>query len=261
MILCCALVLIIGALYSNFETISGEIVQYNLIEGLPDILLSRDSEKIGHTWQSGNVWEKHLIKKFYDLLAAKNEPIVIFDIGAQTGCFTLLSKFLPHSQWYSFEPINEAALLLRENIKLNNINNAKVFAVAAAEKTGTVILKMPSMDAWGLSTIGSKPRRFNQVFYEREIESIDLDSFIEKNGISKVHFLKLDTEGSELLILKGARKLIQRDLPIILMEYNETNMNQCDIQKAQVDAFLQEMGYVFELISTEDILCCPVYPC
>ena len=67
-------------------------VQYNLVDGLPDIYISSNSEKIGHTWSNGNVYEKHLIRTFYNLLPA-NDFCVVIDLGAQTGCFSLLAKY------------------------------------------------------------------------------------------------------------------------------------------------------------------------
>lgn len=230
-------------------------LKYNLVNGLPDIYLSPMSEKIGHTWWQGNVWEKDLIHKFYSLLRAQGSCVVL-DLGAQTGCFSLLAKYLPRSTWYSFEPLQEAADTLKENLLLNDIHNVSVYQMAVSDFTGKVTLKMPSMDAWGLSTIGSNVLRFTTQF-EREIDCIDLDSFVIAKDIKKVHFMKIDTEGSELYILRGAQKMIMRDHPIILMEYNETNMKQCGVLKQDINAFLTAMGYEWKLISSEDILCTP----
>jgi hypothetical protein len=42
------------------------------------------------------------------------------------------------------------------------------------------------------------------------------------------------------------------------MEYNETNMKQCNILKKDVDEFLTSMGYEWKLVSNEDILCIPI---
>ncbi len=238
-----------------FMPAEGEVLKYNLIENSPDIYLHPMSEKIGHTWWHGHVWEKHLIQKFYSLLPV-NEFFVALDLGAQTGCFSLLAKYFPNSVWYSFEPIEEAAATLKENLLLNNIGNVFVHQMAATDFSGKITLKMPAMNEWGLSTIGSNVLRFTPVM-EREVECIELDSFVAAHHIQKVHFMKLDTEGSELYILRGARKMIMRDHPIILMEYNETNMKQCGICKEDVDTFLRAMGYQWKLISSEDILCIP----
>jgi FkbM family methyltransferase len=231
-------------------------LKYNLVKGLPDIYLDAQSEKIGHTWTNGYVWEKHLIQKFYSLLP-KDDFFVVFDLGAQTGCFSLLAKYFPNSTWYSFEPIEEAATTLKKNLMLNDVHNVFVYQTAVADISGKITLKMPAMHEWGLATIGPNVLRFTPVS-QREVDCIDLDSFIAVHNIKKIHFMKLDTEGSELYILRGARKMIMRDLPIILMEYNETNMKQCGVCKEDIHVFLAEMGYEWQLVSNEDILCIPI---
>lgn len=240
-------------MYAN--TSSTQVVKYNLVSGEPDIYLCADAEKIGVTWSNGDVWDKPLIQRFYSLLPT-NQEIVVFDLGAQTGSFSLLAKYFPHSIWYSFEPIQEAAEILSKNLVLNDIHNVFVQQMAASNVSGKVTLKMPAMNNWGCSTIGSNVLRFTPVS-EREITSIDLDSFVAIQQIKKVHFMKLDTEGSELNILRGAQKMIVRDHPIMLIEYNETNMKQCGVFKQELDQFLKDMGYEWKLISSEDILCIP----
>lgn len=241
----------------NFCVDSNTCLKYNLVEGLPEIFLSPLSEKIGHTWVNGVVWDKPLIQKFYSLLVEHNDYFVMLDLGAQTGSFSLLAKFFPNSQWHSFEPLKEAADTLKTNLALNDIHNVTVYPVATSNVSGTAILKMPPMNEWGLATIGSNVIRFNPL-EERIVECIDLDSFVFNKQIKKVHFMKLDTEGSELNILKGAQKMIQRDHPIILMEYNDTNIRQCNVNKDEIGIFLQSLGYQWNLVSGEDILCVPI---
>jgi len=239
------------------ETDHYEKLVYNLVEGLPNIYLTPFSEKIGHTWDQGVVWDKPLIKKFYSRLAMHDPFFVVIDLGAQTGSFSLLAKYFPHSRWYAFEPIKEAADTLKTNLFLNHIQNVSVYQMAASDYSGQAILKLPpNLNGWGLATIGSNVLRFTPDG-ERSIDCIDLDSFIVSNSIEKVDFMKLDTEGWELYILKGAKNLIMRDQPVILMEYNETNMKQCNVRKEEINDFLQTMGYEWELISSEDILCIP----
>jgi FkbM family methyltransferase len=230
-------------------------LHYNLVKGVPDILITPHTEQIGQTWRNGMVWDKDLIQKFYSLLPT-DDFFVVFDLGAQTGSFSLLAKYFPNSQWYAFEPIQEATVTLTENLSLNKITNVHVNQIAVTDFCGSVILKMPHMNNWGLSTIGSYIG-WAPTVTQREVACIDLDSFVAVHNIKKVHFMKIDTEGSELSILRGAKQLILRDHPIILMEYNESHMKQCNVVKHEVDSFLQEMGYSWTLISSEDILCIP----
>ncbi len=229
-------------------------LQYNLVAGLQDIYLDPRSERIGCTWSQGQVYDKPLIAKFYSLLKEHNQFFVAIDLGAQTGCFSLLAKFFPNSQWYSFEPIPEVADTLKTNLSLNGIQNVSVYQMAASDSSGEAILKLPPMNAWGLATLGQNVLRFTPVG-EIKIPCIDLDRFVAEHHIAKVDFIKMDTEGWELYILKGAVNLIRRDHPVILMEYNTTNGEQCGVRLEQINEFLRAMNYQWQSISGDDILC------
>lgn len=247
---------LVGFFFLSFALARAQrAVSYNLIEGKSNIYITNKSEKIGQTWLKGSIWEKHLIQKFYALLP-HNKYFVVFDLGAQTGSFSLMAKFFPHSTWHAFEPIEEAVIELKRNLLLNEIFNVVVNQIAATDYSGIVTLYMPNMHEWGLSTIGDNVQRFSTVM-KRDVACIDLDSYVIQHAIKRVDFMKLDTEGSELKILKGAQKMIQRDHPVILMEYNEINMKQCNILKSEVHEFLTKHGYEWKLVSPEDILCQP----
>ena len=243
--------------FTVFITTGYAQIEYNLVEGLPNVIITPFTEKIGHTWEKGNVWDKDLINEFYKVLKEnKDDNFVVIDLGAQTGSFSLLSKFFPHSTWHAFEPIEEAANELKENLLLNAISNVFVHQMAASDHSGVTRLKMPDMGAWGLSTLGSNVLRFAPTM-EREIQCIDLDSFVDALGVEKVDFMKLDTEGWEFYILLGAERILMKDRPILLLEYNDTNMRQCQVQKEDLDEFLKVMGYECRPVGNEDLLCFP----
>ncbi len=244
-------------LFSAWCAYGSNPAAYTIVQGQGPVFIDPASEMIGHTWTRGvGVWEQHLIQKFYELLP-QNEPFVVFDLGAQTGAFSLLARYFSLSSWYAFEPIAEAAEQLKQNCMLNGIENVIINQVAVAHFNGTALLSMPNQENWGLSTIGSNPLRFNPEA-GRTVPVIRLDDFVKAHDIKRVHFMKLDTEGSEYYILRGAQKLIERDHPIILMEYNETNMRQCGVSKDDLDALLRILGYSWQLVSAEDILCVPI---
>lgn len=247
---------LVSTLLVSFAYSANQGIPYNLVAGLPDVHITPTSTKIGETWLQGNIWCKHVIEKFYSLLSS-DDCFVVFDLGAQTGCFSLLAKYFPTSMWYAFEPIEEAVKELRENLALNDICNVAVYQTAVADFVGTITLNMPPMNHWGLATTGRNVFRFTTVA-KRNVECIKLDNFVVEHRIEKVHFMKLDTEGAELTILRGAQNMIMRDHPIILMEYNTDNMKQCGVLKKDLDAFLKSMGYEWHLISYDDILCIPI---
>jgi FkbM family methyltransferase len=228
---------------------------YNLVYDQPNILITEEAEKLGCAWNNGNVYDKPLINRFYSLLKNRTGPITVLDIGAQTGIFTLLSKFLPNSKWYAFEPIKEATDILQLNLRLNNIKNVEVYPYAISNRSGRDILRLPGYSELGLATLGRKPLRFNQ-FTLREIECLELDTFISEKNISKVDFIKIDTEGWEFFVLQGGKKMLTRDRPVILMEFNLVNMQQCGIYPSQIIELLNDLDYEWESLP-DDIICIP----
>lgn len=234
-----------------------KVKKYNLVTNKPNIIISEEAESLGCTWQKRGriVWDKNVINRFFSLLEKRTDPIVVLDIGAQTGCYTLLAKFIPNSQWYAFEPIKEATDILLTNLYLNKIKNVEVINAAISDQSGTAILKIPEKSMLGLATLGSKPLRFND-YINREVRCIDLDSFITERKIPKVDFIKIDTEGWEYFVLQGGKEMICRDRPTILLEFNGQNMKQCGISPDQLRELLRKLGYDWETVS-EDLICTP----
>jgi FkbM family methyltransferase len=231
--------------------------RYNLVSGLADIYISNNTEKIGATWSEGQVHDKLVIEKFYFLLKQKEGAFHVLDIGAQTGSFTLLAKFFPQSKWYAFEPIKEAADELNVNLRLNKIKNVTVHQVGVSDISGEKYLKLPKDVHWGLATLGENGIRF-KLYDERVVTVLSLDEFIGVNNIKKIDFIKIDTEGWELNVLKGGKNMIHKDRPLILMELNEQNLEQCRISSQDIYQFLEEIGYEWEFVGREDLLCKPI---
>lgn len=236
---------------------SVEFKTYSLIDGLPGVLISSDAEAIGVTWQEGRIWDKALIEFFYGFLKNTEGEFVVLDVGAQTGCFTLLSKYFPQSVWYAFEPIEEAANVLSTHLEANEIHNVAVYCNAVSDCSGIAFLKIPSHSHWGLATLGEFPTRFNG-YSARAVDCIDLDSFAMLKKIERVDFIKIDTEGWEFRVLQGARKLILKHRPTILMEFNEQNMQQCNVHPSELLNLLGELNYTWRAVSSEDLLCIPL---
>jgi hypothetical protein len=55
----------------------------------------------------------------------------------------------------------------------------------------------------------------------QSVEAISVDEYVQKNGIAKVEFIKIDVEGAEASVLDGATVVLDRDKPILLIELHE----------------------------------------
>jgi FkbM family methyltransferase len=202
-----------------------------------------DEECIHHnkyTWYPNINDDKILIEKFYNLVSQK-ENATIVDIGAQSGLFTLMANFLEKTDWYAFEPEPINFSLLFNNIKINDIKNVKIFQNGISD-TNDILKLNVCKNHYGLNTIGNNLIRFNKdESYQVEIETYTLDSFFENIHID---FIKIDTEGCEFNILKGGKNIIKKYKPIILLEYEEQNINQFNKTLKELNDFIEnELEY------------------
>lgn len=201
---------------------------------------------------NGQLWEKESIIDFYNLIDDKSYNIV--DIGAQSGLYTLYAKYKPNSQFYAYEPFPITYEILNKNLDMNQITNVKTFNLAISDKQGNSTLNTCKTHN-GLHTMGN-PLRFNDVL-SIPIKTTTLDiEFYDKN--IPVHFIKIDTEGHEYFILKGGIKTIQKYKPIIQLEYNTTNMKQCNVSDQMLNDLILEFGYKKKSILGEELIIEPI---
>lgn len=202
--------------------------------------------------KGGRMWQTKSIKQFFNVIP-KKDTVNIVDIGAQVGLYSLFAKFLPKSTFYSFEPFPATFKELNENIKLNNIDNVKTFNLAISDKETQMNLNT-SLSHNGLHTLGTNPLRFTDI-KPIPINTTTLDNFFKDIPI---HFIKIDTEGHEYFILKGGMEVIKRYKPIIQLEWNVTNMQQCNVNETMMYDLIQELGYKQLGFVEEEILIVPI---
>lgn len=152
---------------------------------------------------------------------------VIFDIGANSGCYSIFyaTKY-KNSKIYSFEPVKMIYHKLRKNLHMNKIKNIKSYNFGFFDKKMKTKIGLPSNKK--SNRVNNKKNYmvndgFYSIFEKRNPQQIELktfDNFIKKNLIKKISFIKIDTEGSEYQILKGAQYSIKKFRPIVQFEYN-----------------------------------------
>lgn len=225
------------------------------------ILLSDKCNFIWGASRSGEIYEQNLIKDFYDKINFKNKDIIFFDIGSNTGSFIflpLLNKFI---KCYAFEPNPIAYEVLKENIELNSLNDyvkAYNLGVWSEQKILELKISKDTTDS-GLSTFGDNPSRlkYDNKSGEYEIKKINcitIDSMMNDLNLKTIDIIKIDTEGSELEILKGGEKTLKKYYPPILLEFDDKNTIQFGYKRDSIIELLQSYGYnKFDLLTLSDL--------
>lgn len=165
---------------------------------------------------------------------------IIFDVGAYKGEYTDYVKgVLPDAECYLFEANKEL---------MNSLEDYNAFCMLMSDRVGYNVFYRCKGKADEMSSAYNR-----QVFEQVEcvsgtVSSMTIDGFTQCNGIKKIHFLKIDVEGAELDVLKGAKRMFtDKRILFAQVEYGGTYPD-AGITFKQVINYLDELDYkVYEL--------------
>lgn len=168
-------------------------------------------------------------------IAHVNHVTTVIDVGANVGFFSkLVREIFPNCRVYSFEPIPETYHCLRSNFI--NDGNVAVFKTAISDQTGTTTMTYDSQNS-AVSRIDSNGSVV--------IQTITLDDFIIKQGISLIDILKIDTETFEAHVLRGAHDALVKTRYLFI---EITIQNNSNYTFSSLVAQLYSPSYNFQLI-------------
>lgn len=149
-------------------------------------------------------------RNLWDFVNFKGD--VFIDGGANIGRYsiTLADNF---NKVYAFEPFPHNLEILRKNISLNSVKNVEVVngALWSEVCTKTLFVK-----GGGTNSLVDREMAVGRL----KVKTTTLDMFLRKRKIapSQVSLVKLDVEGAELEVLKGAKRLLSVGRPVIIFE-------------------------------------------
>jgi len=147
---------------------------------------------------------------------SKTTSKIFFDVGANNG-----SSSIPYAQSdintkvYAFEPTPE--MIKQIENRTQGLTNYFLTKKAVSDYNGNAIFKISEQGDWGCSSLldfseKSKTEWSGRPEYkvnrEIEVEVIRLDSFIKEHNITKIDYLHIDTQGSDLKVLEGLGEYI-----------------------------------------------------
>ena len=178
---------------------------------------------------------------------------VVFDVGANVGEWSYTSLMVAGTlKLYCFEPVEETFLQLTKNL---GQTGAMLNNVAIADSNGTKIFnyydKNPKLAR--MSTFYRRSEALEQRLEMQpkkiEVRVQTLDSFCKDNPILRIDYLKIDTEGAELDVLRGAAGILRgHRVKKMQFEYGG-NYSDAGITLRQVCELLTSYGYsIFRII-------------
>ena len=183
--------------------------------------------------------------------------MTVIDVGANHGMFSLEAAHLigPEGIVHAFEPTPGTRELLQNNLAANGLSTVKVFPSALGETKGTARLRVHN-EMSALNTLAARDVTWNHQTLPAdqiiEVPVTTLDDHLNDHGLPHVDFLKIDVEGFELCVLRGARNLLrEKRVDLILLEIGDGTCATAGVEPIDLVNELDSYGYRLHSIDAE----------
>lgn len=167
------------------------------------------------------------------------------DAGACYGIYTLAASRIVGKQGrvIAFEPASRAFRVLRKNVELNCLTNVLAYPLALTEKRGkTWLYHHPNV---GCDSLG-RDHSFAETAEEIATES--LDNVLQALSVDKVDVIKMDVQGAEELVLRGATNVLLSNHPVIIFEVFPEGTAPLGLPPYGAWKLLENLGYEFFVV-------------
>jgi FkbM family methyltransferase len=187
-------------------------------------------------------------------IAQLRQGMHVVDIGANVGLYSIIADKIvgPAGKVWAFEPSTQTYGSLIRNLRLNGCVSVTPAKVALGEKSGcSMILKRDAGQQDGERYLlpesddaFSSPDAACGSGDSELVPVSTLDDYFVTQGMPRLDFLKMDVEGGEFAIFKGARRVLMANPEITLMfECTPQGCDRYGHAQADVFAFLQDLGF------------------
>jgi FkbM family methyltransferase len=168
------------------------------------------------------------------------------DVGAHVGYFTILaSELVGSGKVVAFEPEESNYDSLMVNIEENGYQNTTAFQACVGDRDGEVDLILNLDNDGGHSIFDPRTHPFNTRTKKSEqikqtVPIVKLDTVI--GFVPKA--IKIDVEGCEMMVLQGAKEILMKHSPVIIMEINTYSLGEAGTSPGEMQDFLESFGYI-----------------
>jgi FkbM family methyltransferase len=175
------------------------------------------------------------------------EDAVIFDIGANIGGMAFrFAQQVPRGHVYAFEPTDFAFSKLLNNLSLNPQLAEQITPVQLFLSDQTISdHQLKAYASWKVdgSAAHTHPLHGGAVKSARSVPAVTLDNYCLTNGIDRVDLIKIDTDGHEFCVLRGARRTIEKNRPYIIFEIGLYVLEEQNIEFEQIYTYFAGFDY------------------
>lgn len=168
---------------------------------------------------------------------------IVFDVGANVGqsAVVYLARF-PKSHIYCFEPVGNTFHNLQANLKCNERVDCYQLALGSSNSSGEMVMESSSDMSYLLGQ--AKESRTNSHVITEVVDIVALDHFCHSKKIDQINYLKIDTEGRDLEVLKGAANMLtEHKIDFVEVETGMNPRNKWHVPFEILKRFLESHGY------------------
>lgn len=202
-------------------------------------------------WVDWNIYFHNEVEPREKLFSFIKEAMIVIDIGANMGevSLNIANRVGETGKVYSFEPSSTNYNKCFQNMLLNEkLKNAiDLNFCALGDKSTSAFLEIADKNNLGMNSISDSGEK---------IEVRKLDDIVAEKNISKIDLIKLDVEGYELKVLKGAEQCIKKLHPALFIELDDELLKKQGDSAFLLLNWLKEHEYkiIDPLLSTEELV-------
>ena len=166
------------------------------------------------------------------------------DVGANEGVYSIFAarRVGPNGLVWAFEPSERELARLRRNMEYNALN-LRIFAAGLSDSGRHADLNVAESRYAGLNTMGKIPYEGVHIARTETVQLLRLDDVVSNDALSRLDLIKIDIEGGELAMLRGAVETLRRYRPVVIFELLRPALASQNASPEEVIEFLQMQGY------------------
>jgi FkbM family methyltransferase len=188
---------------------------------------------------------QHLFEAFCE------EDSNVIDVGANIGVTAVIAGLLAlRGSVLALEPVKDTFDYLAANIDRSTLTNVTCRNVAAASAPGHVqVVTRPGHSFASFVGYDEVLERYAG-YDEEQVEAVTLDQLVEREGVGRVDFVKIDVEGFELEVLRGCTQVLKQSQPTVFLEANHYCLNI--FRRISMVDFTEEVLSYFPIVYAVD---------
>ena len=172
--------------------------------------------------------------------ALKPDDIAV-DVGANKGSYLWsLSRAVPQGKVIAFEPQPLLVQYLNKACEVSGLRNVEIIGKGVSDQQTVLTLAVPGGGITSPGASFEEAVKQREEFQSYEVETITLDQYFHHSSLH-IGAIKIDVEGHELAVIRGAREILVTHRPVVVCESEQRHMSQGSVK----DLFnlMNELGY------------------